>query len=201
MPIDPHGLDPDPLVELAAWIAEAEERGHRLPAAFALATVDPDGVPAVRFVLLRGIDTDGLRFYTNRDSPKGRALAENPRAAAVFWWERTNRQVRVSGAVAPLTRGEIARYWATRPRGHQLAAWASAQSQPVADRAALEAQVAAVDARFPAHQAVPLPPFWGGYRLDPDVIEFWESREDRVHDRIEYRRTAEGAWERRRLQP
>ena len=201
MPIDPELLDRDPLVELAAWIGEAEERGHRLPTAFALATVDRDGAPAVRFVLLHGIRADGLRFYTNRDSPKGRALAANPRAAAVFWWERTNRQVRVSGSVASLDEEETASYWATRPRGHQVAAWASDQSQPVADRTALEAQVAVVESRFPADQAVPLPPSWGGYRLDPDVVEFWESREDRVHDRIEYRRTANGSWERRRLQP
>ena len=156
--------------------------------------------PAVRLVLLRGIEPDGLRFYTNRDSAKGRDLAANPWAAAVFWWERTNRQVRVSGPVSVLDDAESDAYWDSRPPGHQLAAWASAQSEPIADRAALEARVAARAARF-GQGPIPRPPFWGGYRLVPEVVELWESREDRLHDRIEYRRRPNGAWEWRRLQP
>jgi pyridoxamine 5'-phosphate oxidase len=201
MPIDVDGLDPDPLVELAAWLAQAEAAGHRLPHAFALATADGAGHPSVRLVLLRGIEPDGLRFYTNRDSAKGRDLAVNPRSAAAFWWEQTNRQARVSGRVVPLDEAEVTRYWAARPRGHQLAAWASNQSQPIGDRADLEAQVEAMAARFGPETAIPLPPFWGGYRLEPDQVEFWESRADRLHDRIEYRRDPERGWVRRRLQP
>jgi len=201
MPITVETLDPDPLVELAAWVAQAEAAGHRLPDAFALATADATGRPSVRLVLLRGIEPDGLRFYTNRGSAKGRDLAANPWAAAAFWWERTNRQVRVSGRVAPLPDAEATAYWATRPRGHQLAAWASDQGQPIGDRAELEAKVAAVAARFGSDASIPLPPFWGGYRLEPELVEFWESRPDRLHDRIEYRRSPDRAWERRRLQP
>ncbi len=201
MPIALETLDDDPLVELAAWVAEAEAAGHRLPNAFALATADAGGRPSVRLVLMRGIEPDGLRFYTNRGSTKGRDLAANPTGAAVFWWEQTNRQVRVSGPVTPLDEPEAVAYWASRPRGHQLAAWASEQGAPIADRAALEAKVAAVAERFRPGEAVPLPPFWGGYRLEPEVVEFWESRSDRLHDRIEYRRSPDGSWERRRLQP
>ena len=201
MPVDPDTPDLDPLVELAAWIEHARAAGHRLPEAFALATANRDGRPAVRMVLLRGIESDGLRFYTNHESPKGRDLAVNPRAAATFWWEQIAHQVRISGGVSVLEPSEAETYWSGRPRGHQLAAWASAQSQPVANRAALEAQVQSVAARFGEEAPIPLPPFWGGYRLTPEVVEFWESRSDRLHDRIEYRRQPDGTWERRRLQP
>ncbi|HTE64680.1 MAG TPA: pyridoxamine 5'-phosphate oxidase [Candidatus Binatia bacterium] len=201
MPIESEALDDDPLVELAAWVAQAEAAGHRLPNAFALATANATGRPSVRLVLMRGIEPDGLRFYTNRGSTKARDLAANPWGAAVFWWEQTNRQVRVSGPVAPLDEEEATAYWATRPRGHQLAAWASEQGAPIADRAALGAKVAALTARFGPDEAVPLPPFWGGYRLEPELVEFWESRSDRLHDRIEYRRGPDRSWERRRLQP
>lgn len=201
MPLDPDALDPDPLVELAAWVAEAEAAGHRLPSAFALATADADGRPSVRLVLLRGIEADGLRFYTNRGSAKGRDLAANPYGAAAFWWEQTNRQVRVNGPVEAVSDAESDAYWASRPPGHQLAAWASAQSEPIADRGSLEARVRTMSARFGDANAIPRPPSWGGYRLIPEVVELWESREDRLHDRIEYRRRSDGGWDRRRLQP
>jgi pyridoxamine 5'-phosphate oxidase len=200
MPLDPEQLDPDPLVELARWIEAAEQAGHRLATSFALATADAQGTPSVRMVLLRGIEPDGLRFYTNRGSAKGRDLAANPRAAAVFWWERTNRQVRLSGPVVTLSDDESDGYWASRPAGHQLAARASAQSEPIADRAALEAQVATVATQF-GEGPIPRPPFWGGYRLVPETVELWESREDRLHDRLEYRRRPDGAWDWERLQP
>ncbi|MGH2488436.1 MAG: pyridoxamine 5'-phosphate oxidase [Candidatus Limnocylindria bacterium] len=201
MPISVETLADDPLVELAAWVAQAGAAGHSLPNAFALATADATGGPSVRLVLMRGIEPDGLRFYTNRGSSKGRDLAANPWGAAVFWWEQTNRQVRVSGPVVAIDQHEAAAYWAPRPRGHQLATWASEQGAPIADRDALKAKMAATNARFESDQAVPLPPFWGGYRLEPELVEFWESRPDRLHDRIEYRRGANGSWERRRLQP
>jgi pyridoxamine 5'-phosphate oxidase len=200
MPLDLAQLDPDPLVELERWVAEAKSAGHRLPEAFALATADTDGRPGVRLVLLRGIGLDGIRFFTNRSSPKGRDLADNPRAAAAFWWERTNRQVRVSGPVTALPDEESDAYWASRPVGHQLAAWASAQSEPVADRSVLEDKVTELAARF-GTDPVPRPAWWGGYRLEPEVVELWESREDRIHDRIVYRRRPDGGWKMQRLQP
>jgi len=201
MPIDSTALNPDPLAELAAWVDAAEAAGHGLAQAFALATADARGEPSVRFVLLRGVGPDGLHFFTNRDSRKGHELAVNPHAAAAFWWPQTNRQVRVSGSVHHVEDEETAAYWESRPRGHQLAAWASAQCQPVSDRRALEANVELMAARFAGESAIPLPPFWGGYRLEAQVIEFWESREDRIHDRIEFRLLLDGTWEQRRLQP
>jgi pyridoxamine 5'-phosphate oxidase len=201
MPIDIETLDANPLVELGTWIDAARAAGHRLPEAFALATADSAARPSVRMVLLRGIVANGLHFYTNRQSPKGQDLAANPRAAGTFWWEQTNRQVRLAGEVSPLADAETAAYWVGRPRGHQLAAWASAQSEPIPSRSALEARVDSMTARFGEEAPIPVPDFWGGYQLRPEAVEFWESRADRLHDRIEYRRQPNGTWERRRLQP
>lgn len=198
--MDIDDLDPDPIVQLAAWIEAARVAGIGLPDTFALATAGADGAPSVRMLLVRGLDAGGLAFYTNRLSRKGRDLAANPRAAAVFHWQPLERQARLAGQVQAIGQEESMSYFATRPRGSRISAWASTQGAPVADRATLDAQWAAADARFPA-DAIPLPPFWGGYRIVPETVEFWASRANRLHDRIEYRRRTDGGWERRRLQP
>jgi len=199
MPLDPGTLDPDPIRQLAAWLDDATAAGIPLPNAFALATADADGVPSVRFVLLNGLDADGLRFYTNRASRKGQDLAANPWASAAFWWPALDRQIRVGGPVRLLSDDESLAYWRTRPRGAQLSATASAQSREIGSRAELEALVKEAQARHPSE--VPLPPTWGGYLLLPRTVELWESREDRLHDRVEYRRGGDGSWHPRRLQP
>ncbi len=199
MPIDPSSLDADPLRQLSAWLAEAEAAGTPLPNAFALATADGDGVPSVRFVLLHGLDADGLRYYTNRGSRKGRDVAVNPWGSAAFWWPALDRQARVSGPVRQLPEEATRAYWATRPRGSQLSATASAQGREVGSRAELEATVAELAMRYP--DEVPLPPMWGGYLLVPHIVELWQSRQDRLHDRIEFRRGVDGSWHPRRLQP
>ncbi len=199
MPIDPATLDPDPIRQLTGWLDEADAAGSPLPTAFALATADGDGAPSVRFVLLRGIDAEGLRWYTSRASRKGRDLAVNPWASAAFWWPAMDRQVRVAGPVRLLSDEESLAYWRTRPRGARLSALASAQGQEIEERVELERRVAELAGRFP--DDVPLPATWGGYLLIPRVAEFWESRPDRLHDRVEYRRGADGSWHRRRLQP
>ena len=164
-----------------------------------LATATPDGRPSARVVLLRGLDEHGLTFFTNRTSRKGEDLRSNPRAAvAIHWWE-LGRQVRVEGAVVELSAEESTGYWRTRPRGSQLAAWASPQSQPLESRSELDALVADVEERF-AGLEVPLPPFWGGYRLVPETVELWVHRDDRLHDRVRYARNGSG-WLSERLAP
>ena len=199
MPIDPATLDPDPMRQLAAWLADASATGVPLPNAFALATADDEGMPSVRFVLLNGLDADGLRYFTHRGSRKGRDVAINPHAAAAFWWPSLDRQVRVNGSVRLLSEADSLAYWRTRPRGSQLSATVSAQGQEVGSREELEVLVAELAARNP--DELPLPPMWGGYLIVPRIIEFWESRADRLHDRVEYRRGGDGSWNRRRLQP
>jgi pyridoxamine 5'-phosphate oxidase len=199
MPIDPDSLDPDPFRQFEVWLDEARNAGLPVPDAFALATVDRDGAASVRMLLLRGHGPNGFRFYSNRASRKGRDLQSNPHAAALFHWPSLDRQVRISGTVEPLDEDESAAYFSSRPRGSQLSAWASQQGAPIGSRAALEAKVANADARFPGE--VPLPADWGGYRLLAERFEFWLSREDRLHDRVEYQRGADGGWSRRRLQP
>lgn len=199
MPIDAATLDPDPIRQLERWVADATEAGIALPNAFALATADGDGMPSVRFVLLQGVDAEGMRFFTNRSSRKGRDLAINPWAAAAFWWPALDRQARITGPIRLLSEEAGLAYWHTRPRGSQLSATASAQSQEIGSRAEMEARVREVAERHPGE--IPLPPTWGGYLISPRSVEFWESRPDRLHDRVEFRRGGDGSWHPRRLQP
>ncbi len=192
-------LDPNPVRQLEAWLADARAAHILEPKAMTLATATPDGVPSARMVLLRGLDERGLVFYTHYASPKGRDLAANPHAAAVFYWDALRRQVRVSGTVSRLERAESEAYFATRPVGHRLSAWASPQSQPIPDRAFLEDRLREVTAQF--GDAVPLPPYWGGLRLTPQVFEFWQSGDNRLHDRFRYTQGETGDWGIERLAP
>ncbi len=196
--MDEHALDDDPLAQLGAWLGDARSADSR-PHAMTLATADKDGRPSARVVLLQSIDVRGVVFFTNRTSRKGRELARNPYASAVLHWWELGRQVRIEGATEETTDEESTAYWITRPRGSRIAAWASAQSRPLTGRAELDAAVAEAEARF-AGGDVPLPPFWGGYRLVPDRMEFWTHRDDRLHDRVQYLRE-EGPWRRERLSP
>ena len=196
--MDEHDLDDDPLAQLGAWLDDARSTDSR-PHAMTLATADTDGRPSARVVLLQSIDARGVVFFTNRTSRKGRELARNPYASAVLHWWELGRQVRIEGAAEETTDEESTAYWITRPRGSRIAAWASAQSRPLTGRAELAAAVAEAEARF-AGDELPLPPFWGGYRLVPDRMEFWTHRDDRLHDRVLYVRE-EGAWRRERLAP
>jgi pyridoxamine 5'-phosphate oxidase len=202
--LDADELLPDPVDQFHRWVNEAIAQQVPEPLAAALATADGAGNPSVRMILIRGISPMGIDFYTNHESRKGRDLAARPTAALTLWWPTLERQVRLSGSVARLSEAESAAYFASRPRESQLGAWASAQGEPIADRAALEAALSAVTARqAPTPDALPpLPPFWGGYRVTPTRWEFWQGGEHRLHDRFEYfRATPTGPWETRRLQP
>lgn len=185
-------VDADPIVQFLSWYGEAGTD------AVTLATASAEGVPSARVVLLKGVDERGFAFYTNYTSAKARDLAANPRAALVFFWP-PDRQVRVSGLIEPVSPEESEGYWRTRPRASQLSAWASRQSEVIESRTVLERTVAELAARF-GDGDVPSPPFWGGYRLVPELIEFWHHREDRLHDRLRYRR-ADGGWILERLAP
>ncbi len=165
-----------------------------------VATTGADGQPSARMVLLKEVNEDGFVFYTNYTSRKGRELAQNPRAALVFYWPQLSRQVRVTGNVTKTTRSQSEAYFRTRPRGAQLGAWASRQSSIIPDRQTLEARVRKMEAKF-ADKPIPAPPNWGGYRLRPDSIEFWQGRADRLHDRIRYSRGTRRAWRMARLSP
>lgn len=183
------------------WFEDAGKAEPNDPEAMALATVDADGLPDVRMVLLKGFDERGFVFYSNETSQKGRELAVNPRAAIVFHWKSLRRQVRLRGAVATVSADEADAYFASRPRSSQIGAWASRQSSPLESRYAFEKAIALKAAQF-AVGAVPRPPFWIGYRVTPLVMEFWQDRPFRLHDRIEFRRTEPGAaWTRTRLYP
>ena len=194
-------LDPNPLAQLDAWLAEARAAGIVHPEAMALATATAAGAPSVRMVLLKGSDTRGITFFTNLESRKAEELTANPRAAAVLhWWQPLDRQARVEGVVQALTEREAQAYFDTRPLASRLAAWASPQSRPVDDRAELERLYAETEERFAGIADPPLPPHWGGYLLVPDALELWQNRPNRLHDRIRYERDGSG-WRAYRLAP
>jgi pyridoxamine 5'-phosphate oxidase len=195
--MSPDDLDPDPIRQFRSWRDEALAVSSHA-SSMTLAT-SSDGEPSARIVLLRGVDERGFVFFTNRRSRKGKELGVNPRAALVFHWWELGRQVRVEGEVEEVSTPESEEYWRTRPRASQVAAWASPQSEPLRDRQELDAAVSAAQARFEGED-VPLPSFWGGYRVVPARVEFWLHRDDRLHDRIRYTRTADG-WDRERLAP
>jgi pyridoxamine 5'-phosphate oxidase len=182
---------PDPIAFFQEWFADARAREKRDATAMSLATADLQGRPAVRMVLLKHVDDRGFVFYTNLESPKAVDLHNNPRAALCFHWAVLERQVRIEGRVGPVSDAEADAYFATRPRLSQLGAWASRQTQPIAGRFVLEQAVAAAVLRFPLG-AVPRPPYWSGYRVTPEVIEFWHQRPFRHHDRQRFTREGEG---------
>jgi pyridoxamine 5'-phosphate oxidase len=189
----------DPVALFRAWFAAAQRAGLVLPESMTLATATADGVPAARLVLLKGVSPQGFTFFTNYDSRKGQELAANPRAALAFHWPILQRQVRVEGRVERLSPEESSAYFRTRPRGARIGAWASRQSETLESREELERRVREVDQRYPGED-VPCPPFWGGYRVIPERMEFWQGRINRLHDRLLFERRGDG-WEAVRLYP
>ena len=197
--IDIADLDPNPVEQARKWIDDAIVARCIEPIAMTLSTVDPDGRPESRFVLLRGLDEHGFWFFTNTESAKGRALAANPRAALTFGWLQLHRQLRANGVVSPLPAELSDAYFARRSRGSQIGAWASRQSEVIPSRAALDEAIAELERRFDG-QEVPRPPYWAGYALQADAIEFWQGRPSRLHDRIRFRSDGD-AWLAERLSP
>lgn len=194
-------LDPtaNPIALFQEWLSEAERLETNDPSAMALATADSAGNPDVRMVLMRGVDERGFVFFTNLESAKGMQLAARARAALCFHWKSLRRQVRVRGPVEPTSAEEADAYYASRPRGSRIGAWASQQSRPLESRLALEKAVAAVTLQYPVGE-IPRPPHWSGFRIRPDEIEFWADRNFRLHERLLFRRSGEG-WETSRLYP
>ncbi len=200
LPLREQDLDPDPLRQFERWFAEAAAAGVREPEAAAVATASADGAPSVRMVLVKSFDERGFVFFSNHASRKGRELAENPRAALMFHWDPLGRQVRLEGSIEHTSAEETAAYVRSRARGSQLSALASPQSRPVASREQLERRVAELRERY-GDGELPLPEAWGGFRLEPRSIEFWQQRHDRLHDRLRYRRVDGGGWTIERLAP
>jgi pyridoxamine 5'-phosphate oxidase len=201
--LDEAAVLPDPLQQFAAWLQDAINAGLPEPNAMVVATATLDAVPSARTVLLKGVDERGFTFFTNTGSHKAAELAANPRAALVFPWHALERQVRVTGPVSVVDRAEVRDYFASRPHGSRLGAWASPQSEVIGGRADLDARLAAVAKRWPEGDDVPLPDFWGGYRVVPEEVEFWAGRADRLHDRLRFRRDPDATdnWLLERLAP
>ena len=197
--LDPAAVAPDPIEQFRAWLHAAREAGVYEPEAMTVATIDDDGRPASRYVLLRGLDDRGFSFFTNYESPKGRALAQRPYAALTFGWLPLHRAVRVEGGVERLPPVESDAYFASRPRGAQISAWASPQSSVIAGRDELDRAMAAIEERF-AGVPVTRPPHWGGFLVRPERVELWQGRPNRLHDRVRYERDGEG-WRIERLAP
>jgi len=200
------GLDqlipaPTPWALFTSWYADAERFQLTDPAAMILATVGADGAPSARVVLLRGFDERGFVFYTNYESRKSTDLAANPRAALVLNWPDVKRQVRIEGTAGRVSADESDAYFQSRPRGHRLSALLSPQSEVIPDRRFLEEQMAALERQYDGCDNIPRPPHWGGFRVEPAMIEFWQSRDNRLHDRLRYRRRTDGTWTCERLAP
>ena len=197
--LDRADMKPDPLLQFHQWFEETLAADLHEPNAMIVATATPDGRPSARTVLLKGYDERGFVFYTNYEGRKAGELDANPACALLFYWGELERQVRIEGRATRLSNSESDAYFASRPRGSRLGAWASEQSRPVEDRSVLEERVRELEARYEGRE-IPRPPFWGGYRVEPEVVEFWQGRESRLHDRLVYGRTGDG-WQIERLQP
>jgi pyridoxamine 5'-phosphate oxidase len=197
--LDEGSVGPDPVAEFGRWFDEALNAKVLEANAMTLATATEDGAPSARIVLLKGVDERGFVFFTDYRSRKGEELKHNPRAALVFYWPELERQVRITGQTETMTQGDSEAYFRTRPRGSRIGAWVSHQSQVIPDRKVLEQQVSAMERKYSGDE-VPLPPYWGGFRVKPDAIEFWQGRESRLHDRIRYSRASDG-WRIERLSP
>jgi pyridoxamine 5'-phosphate oxidase len=198
--LDVTDVNPDPVAQFLVWLGDARRVDIVEPNAMTLATASALGRPSARIVLLKGVDESGFAFFTNRESRKAAELTENPYAALLFHWSPLERQVRIEGPVTTLDKVDSEAYFAVRPRGSQLGAWASPQSRRIATREVLEERLREAEERFDGRE-VPCPPYWGGYVLRPERIEFWQGRENRLHDRVAYERDERGAWGVFRLAP
>lgn len=199
--LDAPDLAPDPIVMFRRWLADTVDAGLHEPNAMVVSTVSAEGRPSSRMVLLKGVDEEGFVFYTNHDSRKGSDIETNPSVSLLFPWHDLQRQVRIDGTASRVSREESEAYFCSRPRESQLGAWASPQSTQVSSRAELDQRYTEVEERFGEADAVPLPPQWGGYRVRPELVEFWQGRKGRMHDRLVYRREGEEAWSTLRLAP
>lgn len=200
--LDAPDLAPDPIVMFRRWLADTVDAGLHEPNAMVVSTVSAEGRPSSRMVLLKGVDEEGFVFYTNHDSRKGSDIETNPSVSLLFPWHDLQRQVRIDGTASRVSREESEAYFCSRPRESQLGAWASPQSTQVSSRAELDQRYTEVEERFGGADVVPLPPQWGGYRVRPELVEFWQGRKGRMHDRLVYRRgEGEEAWSTLRLAP